>query len=135
MALSSECCRPRRRGTTRQGTTLRTFASATRAVGAPCSTQCRGTADRTYLLNQVSVQTTPATKAARYRIAAADRIDLVNFAFRRTQGIEAGLIAARCAGNVVRTARIRHREPRHGSGDPTVPAPREKPGCQVRPRG
>ncbi|MGY1901116.1 nicotinate phosphoribosyltransferase [Nocardia gipuzkoensis] len=54
----------------------------------------------TYLLNQVNVQTTLATKAARCRIAAADRIDLVDFAFRRTQGIEAGLIAARLTGLV-----------------------------------
>ncbi|MGV9611695.1 nicotinate phosphoribosyltransferase [Nocardia xishanensis] len=54
----------------------------------------------TYLLNQVSVQTTLATKVARCRIAAADRIDLVDFAFRRTQGIEAGLIAARLTGLV-----------------------------------
>jgi nicotinate phosphoribosyltransferase len=35
-----------------------------------------------------------ATKAARCRIAAAGRIDLVDFAFRRTQGIEAGLAVA-----------------------------------------
>ena len=49
----------------------------------------------TYLLNQVSFQTTLATKAARCRIAAAGRIELVDFGFRRTQGIEAGLAAAR----------------------------------------
>ncbi|MGQ4601283.1 nicotinate phosphoribosyltransferase [Nocardia sp. R6R-6] len=54
----------------------------------------------TDLLNQVSVHTTLATKAARCRIAAADRIELVDFAFRRTQGIEAGLAAARLSGSV-----------------------------------
>jgi hypothetical protein len=40
----------------------------------------------TYLLNQVSFQTTLATKAARCVTAAAGRIDLVDFGFRRTQG-------------------------------------------------
>ncbi|WP_068001171.1 nicotinate phosphoribosyltransferase [Nocardia pseudobrasiliensis] len=54
----------------------------------------------TYLLNQVSFQTTMATKAARCRIAAADRIELVDFAFRRAQGIEAGLAVARLSAMV-----------------------------------
>jgi len=36
-----------------------------------------------------------ATKAARCSMAAAGRIDLVDFAFRRTHGIEAGMAAAR----------------------------------------
>jgi nicotinate phosphoribosyltransferase len=54
----------------------------------------------TYLLNQVSFQTTLATKAARCRIAAAGRIELVDFGFRRTQGIEAGLAAARLSAMV-----------------------------------
>lgn len=54
----------------------------------------------TYLLNQVTLQTTLATKAARCRIAAADKIDLVDFGFRRTQGIEAGLAAARLSAMV-----------------------------------
>ncbi|MEV6325315.1 nicotinate phosphoribosyltransferase [Nocardia sp. NPDC051787] len=58
----------------------------------------------TYLLNQVSLQTTLATKAARCRIAAAARIELVDFSFRRTQGIEAGLAAARLTGMVGFTA-------------------------------
>ena len=49
----------------------------------------------TYLLNQVSLQTMLATKAARCRLAAAGKIDLVEFGFRRTQGIEAGIAAAR----------------------------------------
>lgn len=49
----------------------------------------------TYVLNQISFQTTIATKAARCRIAAAGRIELVDFAFRRTQGIEAGMAVAR----------------------------------------
>ena len=54
----------------------------------------------TYLLNQISFQTTLATKAARCRIAAAGRIDLVDFGLRRTQGIEAGLAVARLASMV-----------------------------------
>jgi len=54
----------------------------------------------TYLLNQITFQTTVATKAARCRIAAAGRIELVDFGFRRTQGIEAGLAAARLAAMV-----------------------------------
>ena len=54
----------------------------------------------TYLLNQISFQTTLATKAARCRIAAAGRIDLVDFGFRRTQGIEAGMAVARLSSMV-----------------------------------
>ena len=54
----------------------------------------------TFLLNQVTFQTTLATKAARCRIAAAGRIELVDFGFRRTQGIEAGLAAARLSAMV-----------------------------------
>jgi nicotinate phosphoribosyltransferase len=48
----------------------------------------------TYLLNQVSTRTTMASKAARYRIAAAGRVQLVDFAFRRTHGTEAGMAVA-----------------------------------------
>lgn len=48
----------------------------------------------TYLLNQVSTGTTIASKAARYRIAAAGRVQLVDFAFRRTHGVEAGMAVA-----------------------------------------
>lgn len=47
-----------------------------------------------FLLNQVTFQTTVATKAARCRLAAAD-IDLVDFALRRTHGIDAGMAVAR----------------------------------------
>jgi len=54
----------------------------------------------TYLLNHVTFQTTLATKAARCRIAAANRIELVDFAFRRTPGIEAGLAVARLSAMV-----------------------------------
>lgn len=54
----------------------------------------------TYLLNQVTFQTTLATKAARCRLAAAGRIELVDFSFRRTQGLEAGLAAARLSSMV-----------------------------------
>jgi nicotinate phosphoribosyltransferase len=54
----------------------------------------------TYLLNQVSYQTTIASKAARYRIAAGDRLQLVDFAFRRTHGIEAGVAVARVSAMV-----------------------------------
>ncbi|HEX9124537.1 MAG TPA: nicotinate phosphoribosyltransferase, partial [Actinomycetota bacterium] len=48
----------------------------------------------TYLLNQISFQTTIASKAARCRLAARDR-DVVDFAFRRTQGVDAAMAVAR----------------------------------------
>ena len=48
----------------------------------------------TYLLNQVTFQTALATKATRCRLAAGD-IELVDFALRRTHGIEAGMAVAR----------------------------------------
>jgi nicotinic acid phosphoribosyltransferase len=48
----------------------------------------------TLLLNQVTLHTTLATKAARYRLAAPGK-DLVDFAFRRTHGVEAAMAAAR----------------------------------------
>ena len=53
----------------------------------------------TLLLNQVTFETTIASKAARCVIAAAGR-DVVDFAFRRTQGIEAGLDVARVSALV-----------------------------------
>jgi nicotinate phosphoribosyltransferase len=49
----------------------------------------------TFLLNQVTFQTAIATKAARCRLAAGDRIDLVDFALRRTHGVDAGMAVAR----------------------------------------
>lgn len=54
----------------------------------------------TYLLNQVTFQTTIATKAARCRVAADGRIALVDFALRRTQGVEAGMAVARLSAMV-----------------------------------
>ncbi len=48
----------------------------------------------TVLLNHVTFQTSVATKAARC-VLAAGGAQVVDFAFRRTQGIEAGLAAAR----------------------------------------
>ena len=48
----------------------------------------------TVLLNQVMLHTTLASKAARYVIAAEGR-DLVDFAFRRSHGVEAARAAAR----------------------------------------
>ncbi len=48
----------------------------------------------TFLLNQVTLQTTLATKAARCRHAAGGRA-VVDFALRRTQGIDAGMKLAR----------------------------------------
>src|SRR5207245_10502881 len=48
----------------------------------------------TYLLNRVTFETTIASKAARCVVAAAGR-DVLDFSFRRTQGIEAGLDVAR----------------------------------------
>lgn len=50
----------------------------------------------TVLLNYVTVQTSIATKAARC-VLAAGGAQLVDFSFRRTQGIEAGLTAARAS--------------------------------------
>jgi nicotinate phosphoribosyltransferase len=50
----------------------------------------------TALLNHVTFQTSAATKAARCVLAAAGA-QLVDFSFRRTQCIEAGLAAARAA--------------------------------------
>src|SRR5438093_371730 len=53
----------------------------------------------TFLLNQITFQTTIASKAARCRIAARDR-DVVDFAFRRTQGIDAAVAVARTTAMV-----------------------------------
>ncbi len=53
----------------------------------------------TMFLNQVTFETTIASKAARCVVAAAGR-DLVDFGFRRTQGIEAGIAAARLSAMV-----------------------------------
>jgi nicotinate phosphoribosyltransferase len=51
----------------------------------------------TFLLNQITLQTTLATKAARCRHAAGSRA-VVDFALRRCQGIDAGMKLARiCA--------------------------------------
>ncbi len=49
----------------------------------------------TFLLNQLTFQTAVASKAARCRIAADERVDLVEFGFRRAQGIEAAMNVAR----------------------------------------
>lgn len=49
----------------------------------------------TFLLNQCTFQTSLATKAARCRIAADSRIELVDFSLRRTHGIEASIAVAR----------------------------------------
>ena len=53
----------------------------------------------TYLLNQVTLHTTLASKAARYVLAAEGR-GLVDFAFRRTHGLDAALAAARASAMV-----------------------------------
>ncbi|HWC12299.1 MAG TPA: nicotinate phosphoribosyltransferase [Acidimicrobiales bacterium] len=53
----------------------------------------------TFLLNQVTLQTTLATKAARCRHASAGRA-VVDFALRRTHGIDAGMKLARVCGLV-----------------------------------
>ena len=50
----------------------------------------------TVLLNHVTFQTSIATKAARCALAARGA-QLVDFSFRRTQGIEAGLAVARAS--------------------------------------
>lgn len=54
----------------------------------------------TMLLNQLTFQTALASKAARCRIAAGNRIELVEFGFRRTHGVEAAVAAARAAALV-----------------------------------
>ena len=54
----------------------------------------------TLVLNQLTFQTALASKAARCRVAAAGRVDLVEFGFRRTHGVEAALAAARVASMV-----------------------------------
>ena len=48
----------------------------------------------TFLLNQITLHVTIASKAARYRIAAGGT-DLVDFAFRRTHGTDAAMAVAR----------------------------------------
>jgi nicotinate phosphoribosyltransferase len=48
----------------------------------------------TMLLNRITLHTTLASKAARY-VLAADGRDLVDFAFRRTQGTDGAMAAAR----------------------------------------
>jgi nicotinate phosphoribosyltransferase len=53
----------------------------------------------TLLLNQVTLHTTVASKAARYRLAAPET-DLVDFAFRRTHGREAAMAVARASAIV-----------------------------------
>jgi len=53
----------------------------------------------TLFLNQVTFETTIASKAARCVIAAQGR-DVVDFSFRRTQGIEAGIDVARLSSMV-----------------------------------
>lgn len=78
----------------------------------------------TYLLNQVSVHTTLATKAARCRIAAADRIELVDFAFRCTRGHRGG--TGRCPP--VELGRLRGDEQCQGS-PPVRPAPGRNHGA------
>lgn len=50
-----------------------------------------------FLLNQVTMQTTVATKAARCVMAAGGQIDLVDFGLRRAQGIDAAKAVARLA--------------------------------------
>jgi nicotinate phosphoribosyltransferase len=49
----------------------------------------------TYLLNQITFQTAVLTKAARCRLAAGESIELVDFALRRTHGVDAGMAVAR----------------------------------------
>ena len=53
----------------------------------------------TLLLNQVTLHTTVATKAARYRAGAPGK-DLVDFAFRRTHGRDAAMAVARSSAIV-----------------------------------
>src|SRR5690606_35100 len=50
----------------------------------------------TVLLNHITFQTTVATKAARCA-QAADGAQVIDFSFRRTQGIDAGMSVARAS--------------------------------------
>jgi nicotinate phosphoribosyltransferase len=54
----------------------------------------------TYLLNKVTFHTAVASKAARCIIGAQGRFELVDFGLRRTQGLEAGMAAARTSAMV-----------------------------------
>lgn len=54
----------------------------------------------TLAINQTTFQTTIATKLARCRLAARGRIQLVDFAFRRTHGVEAAMAVGRLSGLV-----------------------------------
>ncbi len=54
----------------------------------------------TFLLNQVTLHATVATKAARYKLAAGGDADLVDFAFRRTHGLDAAMAVARASAMV-----------------------------------
>ena len=53
----------------------------------------------TILLNQITLHTVLASKAARYRLASGGR-DLVDFSLRRTHGVDAGMAAARSSAMV-----------------------------------
>jgi len=53
----------------------------------------------TVLLNQITLHTTLASKAARYVLAAEGR-QLIDFAFRRTHGVEAAMAIARASALV-----------------------------------
>ena len=53
----------------------------------------------TFLLNRITFESTIASKAARCVIAAAGR-DTIDFSFRRTQGVEAGIDVARLSAMV-----------------------------------
>ena len=50
----------------------------------------------TFVMNQITLHTTIASKAARYTIAADGR-DLVEFSFRRTHGVDAAIAVARAS--------------------------------------
>ena len=50
----------------------------------------------TFVMNQITLHTTIASKAARYAIAADGR-DLVEFSFRRTHGVDAAIAVARAS--------------------------------------
>jgi nicotinate phosphoribosyltransferase len=54
----------------------------------------------TYLLNQVTMQTTMATNAARCRVAGQDRIGMLDFSFRRAPGADAAMAMTRACAMV-----------------------------------
>jgi hypothetical protein len=87
----------------------------------------------TFLLNQVTFQTTLATKAARCRMAAGGKIGLVDFSLRRKQGVVTGLAVARLSALVgfSATSNVEAARSRSKSADPPSALGVDRPGHPV----